>query len=338
MLPAETFAQGCPACSNPALQSSEKLEAGVDTLHKGTFRATFNATGGLNYQGGHPNITGLTHNGQLIDVSEHEHLVSLNFIRSEFALEYTFQTNRSVWLRIPYDVKSQTASVDFGDISTLAQQESIIRNRDIHHRNETYTGLSDFRLFIAHRYNQFLGKKSRLDLAFGTTIPVGKTELDPIQAGNIGEKHLHIQFGSGSFDPLFELHYTSSVSKKMSWAFFSMNKVSFYKNSRSYQGPFETTSGISVGHRTTQWLLVRGTIANFTQTQATWDGKLDPNSGLFSVNGTISSTFILDNEFRITPGYRFPIYQRTLSEEGDVFEYGPTFTLNLSRKFNLAKK
>lgn len=330
MFPTEVFAQACPACSNPALQSSEKLEAGVDTLHKGTFRVTYNATGGLNYQGGHTNFTGLTQSGQLINVPEHEHIVSLNFIRSEFAFEYTFKTNWSLWLRMPYDVKTQTASVEFVQTATMEEQEAIIRNRDNHHRNETYTGLSDFRLLVAHRYNHFLSKKGRLDAAIGISLPVGKTEGDPIRAGNAGEKHLHIQFGTGTFDPLLELHYTASLSKKMSLAVFTMNKVSVYKHSNSYQGPFETTTGISIGHRTAKWLSLRGTIASFTQTQATWDGEADPNSGLFSVNGTISPTFFLKKGFTITPGYRFPIYQKTLSDEGDVFEYGPTFVLNIS--------
>ncbi|MBL4736361.1 MAG: hypothetical protein JKY18_13690 [Flavobacteriales bacterium] len=47
MLPVKALAQACPACSNPALQSSEKLEAGTDTLHKGTFRITLNVTMGI---------------------------------------------------------------------------------------------------------------------------------------------------------------------------------------------------------------------------------------------------------------------------------------------------
>ncbi|MBL4752071.1 MAG: hypothetical protein JKY52_00515 [Flavobacteriales bacterium] len=216
-------------------------------------------------------------------------------------------------------------------------QEAILRNRDNHHRNETYTGLSDFRLLVAHRYNQFLSKKGRLDVAFGTSLPIGKTEEDPIKAGEAGEKHLHIQFGTGTFDPLLELHYTTALSKKISLAAFTMNKVSIYKNSESYQGPFETTTGISVGHRPANWFSLRGTIASFTQTQATWDGESDPNSGLLSINGTLSPTFFLNNGFTITPGYRFPLYQKTLSDEGDVFEYGPTFVLNVSRSFKANK-
>jgi hypothetical protein len=79
----ETFSQGCPACSNPALQSSEKLEAGLDTLKKGNFRATLNVTNGFDYQGGHPHDKGLAQNGQVIIVPLHEHIVELDFGRTE---------------------------------------------------------------------------------------------------------------------------------------------------------------------------------------------------------------------------------------------------------------
>jgi hypothetical protein len=328
------FGQACPACSNPALQSSEKLEVGADTLHKGAFRTTLNVTNGYNYQGGHPNWTGLAPDGSAIPVSLHHHSVSLDFYRFEMSFEYTFKTNWTIWLRVPYDIKQQTVGIIYAEPVTQDQEEAIIRNRDIHHRNETYTGLSDFRLLAAQRFNNFLGKKGRLDLAFGTSLPIGKTENDPLKAKNEGVKHLHIQFGTGTFDPLLELHHTTRISTKLSLAVFTMNKFPLYENTKTYLGPIETTSGISLGYRIKNWLSLRGTVANFSQSQAKWDGVKDPNSGLISYNGTVTPTFIFKNGLTITPGYRFPIYQKTLSSDGDVLKYGPTFTLNISCLFN----
>lgn len=324
--------QACPACSNPALQSSEKLEAGADTLHKGAFRTTLNITNGYNYQGGHPNWTGRAPDGTKINVPLHHHVVSLDFYRYEISFEYTFKTNWTAWLRIPYDIKMQKATTKFVDTIAYSdyEKEAIIRNREIHHRTENYTGLSDFRLLAAHRFNNFPGKNGRLDLAFGTSLPIGKTENDPLKAIIAGVKHLHIQFGTGTFDPLLEFHYATSIAKKWSLAVFSMNKFPFYKNKKTYLGSIETTSGISLGYRIYKWLSFRGTIANFSQNQAKWDSVKDPNSGLISFNGTVTPTFRLKNGLTITPGYRFPIYQKTLSKDGDVFKYGPTFLLNVS--------
>lgn len=328
------FSQACPACSNPALQSSEKLEAGLDTLHKGAIRLTLNATNGFNYQGGHPNAKGLSPDGQVIDIPLHNHIVNLDFVRTELALEYTFKTNWSVWLRVPFDIKMQTASVEFVEPVTEYEKEAILRNRDIHHRTENYSGISDMRLLFSHRFNGFLSKKGRLDLAFGTSLPVGKTEEDPLEAKKQSIKHLHIQFGTGTFDPLLELHYAIGFTDKLSLAVFTINKISLYENSKKYQAPFETTSGFSFGYKATNWLIPRLTFANFSQTWAKWDNENDPNSGLISYNLTANLTFKLKNGLTITPGYRLPISQQTLSDEGDAFEYGQTFTLNASMLFN----
>jgi len=328
-----SYSQSCPACSNPALQSSEKLEAGTDTLHRGTFRSTINVISGFNYQGGHPSLKGISPEGTLIVVPLHHHIVSLDFYRFETSLEYTIATNWTIWMRVPFDIKLQNASVDFVQPVSNYERDAIIRNRDLHHRNERYSGLSDLRLLFSRRYNSVLG---RLDLAIGTSIPSGKTENDPLQASDLGIKHLHIQFGNGTFDPLLEFHYVNTISEKFSFAFYSMNKFPFYENKNNYLGSLETTTGIALGYHLRNWMVVRGTFTNFTQSQAKWSGVKDPNSGLVSFNGSILMSFRFKNALLFTPGYRFPIYQRTLSGEGDTFEYGPTFLLNVS--YALQKK
>jgi len=325
--------QACPACSNPALQSSEKLEAGLDTLEAGSFRLTMNVTSGSNYQGGHPNSKGLNDNGVIITTPLHQHTVSLDFLRTEINVEYTFKTNWSLWLRVPYDIKKQEASVDFTEQATELEKQFILNNRDIHHRTETYAGLSDLRLLMSHRINGFLGKNGRLDMAFGASLPIGKTEENPLVAGDNGLKHLHIQFGSGTFDPLFELHYANSITAKTSLALYTINKFPFYSNQLNYKSAVETTSGVSIGHRISDWLSARGTLASFSQGYAKWNGENDPNSGLVSFNGNIGLTFYAPDGLLLSPGYRFPISQSTLSKEGDTFEYGATFLLNVSYLF-----
>lgn len=333
-LPLSFFAYGqaCPACSNPALQSSEKLGMGFDSLASGTIQVALNITNGFNYKGGHPNKKGLTASGDVITVPLHQHVVDLDFLRTELNLEYTLATNKSIWLRIPYDIKAQESSIVFTEPVTEAEREAIIRNRDIHHRNETYSGFSDIKLFFSKRYNNLFSGEGRLDLAIGSSIPTGKTEEDPLAAGAEGKEHLHILFGTGTFDPLFEFHYNSLISDKLLLGIFSINRISLYENQFGNQGPFETTSGISIGYLIHKDITLQSTLANFSQTQAEWNDVKDPNSGLISYNATFSSTIKIKS-FSISPGYRIPVYQRTLSGEGDVFEYGPTFTLSLYSKF-----
>lgn len=332
LFPQTSSGQACPACSNPALQSSEKLEAGLDTLQQGSLRLTLNFTNGFNYQGGHPNWKGLTPDRQVVEVPLHDHIVSLDFLRSEVSLEYTYKTNQSVWIRIPYDIKIQEATIDFVNPVTEEERQNIFRNRDIHHRNSTYTGFSDVRVLWSRRINAFLSKTGRLDFAIGTSIPVGKIEGNPLTAGKEGEKHMHIQFGNGTFDPLLEIHYAGFLSSKASFALFTINRLPIYENSKGYKGSAETTSGVALGYQLADWVNIRGTLANFSQSYALWDGSKDPNSGLFSFNGNIGVTIRTSKNLIITPGYRFPIYQKALSNEGDTFNYGPTFLLNISYK------
>ncbi|MGK7392868.1 MAG: hypothetical protein ACNS60_21110 [Candidatus Cyclobacteriaceae bacterium M2_1C_046] len=324
------YTQACPACSNPALQSSEKLEAGLDTLKPGNLRFTLNITNGMNYQGGHPNYKGLSENGEIVSVPLHNHNVNLDFLRTELTFEYTFSTNLSLWIRVPYDIKMQDATVEYPLAVTESEKESIFRNRDIHHRNENYYGISDLKLLTAFRKNGFISPNGRLDIAAGISLPTGQIEQNPLKAGQNGEDHLHIQFGTGTFDPLVELHYASALTDKLSFSLFTINRISFYENAKGYKGPFETTSGIGIGYNIYKNLTSRLTAANFSQSYAQWDGVNDPNSGLVSFNGTLNLTYRSETGFAITPGYRWPISQKTLSDEGDTFSYGPTFLLNIS--------
>lgn len=324
------FGQSCPACSNPAMQSSERNEAGFNNLEKGKLRLTVNITNGLNYQGGHPNKKGLTPEGETIQVPNHEHLVSLDFVRTEVALEYTFKENFSIWLRAPYDYKAQEASVLYPENVSETEREAILRNRDIHHRSEVYTGFYDTKLLFSRRLIGILHPKARLDIAVGSSIPVGKIENNPLLAGERGKKHLHIQFGSGTFDPLFELHYLLPLTEKIQLGVFSMNKLPFYQNRKTYRAPLESTTGVSSRYQLTNWFSLLGSVAGFTQSVAKWDGVTDPNSGLLALNGSAGMAVKLKSNLFLNSSYRFPVYQKTLSGEGENFEFGPTVLLSLS--------
>jgi hypothetical protein len=72
-------------------------------------------------------------------------------------------------------------------------------NPDFHHRNETLTGVGDPQV-AAH-----LGRQGRV-WAFGArvgiSIPLGRTEPNPFALGRLGLPHQHIQFGTGTWDPI----------------------------------------------------------------------------------------------------------------------------------------
>lgn len=338
LLPAvHCHAQSCPACSNPAIQSNEKIEAGMNALTKGTLRITFNPTAGFDYKGGHSNRKGLTPEGNTIAAPLHNHVVELSFYRIPLNLEYTFVKNWSVWLQALYDIKVQKANIEFVEPVSDYDSTAILRNRDLHHRNETYKGFSDAKFLIAHRLTNLTGQKDRMDIAIGTSFPLGSTEENPLEAGEDGEEHLHIQFGTGTFNPLLELHYLAAVNDKVSLSIFTINKFPFYENKKFYRAPLETTSGVGLSYTISKWLILRGNFAQLYMSHAYWDGTKDPNSGLFALNGMLGATLNLKNGLLISPMFRYPIYQHTLTSEGDTFKFGPTLLLNISHMLNTKK-
>lgn len=212
-----------------------------------------------------------------------------------------------------------------------------MKNRDIHHRKETYKGFSDAKFLIAHRLANLIGQRDRLDIAIGTSLPLGSTEENPLEAAEQGEKHLHIQFGTGTFNPLLELHYSAAVNDKVSLSIFTINKFPFYESKKTYRAPLETTSGIGLSYTISKRLILRGNFAQLYMSHAYWDGVEDPNSGLFALNGMLGATINLKNGLSISPMFRYPIYQRTLTSEGDTFKFGPTLLLNVSYLLNTKK-
>ena len=102
-------------------------------------------------RGGHFEYRGLGPKREVIEHihPQHRHEVSLNFTRIELGIRYFMRNTLALSLDLPYDIKKQKAWVDFlGHNQTPENRDAILANRDIHHRTETYTGLSDFEFSV----------------------------------------------------------------------------------------------------------------------------------------------------------------------------------------------
>lgn len=89
-----------------------------------------------------------------------------------------------------------TTRIRFENLDRLP---TVVPNGDIHHRNETLVGPGDpWLMAVAGRR---IGVWSAA-LRGGITIPLGKTVENPFALGRRGLLHQHIQFGTGTWDPL----------------------------------------------------------------------------------------------------------------------------------------
>lgn len=287
---------------------------------------------GFDFDGRHLERHGLSPAGTLINAPLHLHRVSLDFTRVELNLEYALQDNWDIRFRLPYDIKDQTSNVEILETASPYQLKAIMSNQYIHHRDETYRGLADLSMLLAHSVSGILRDNDFLDTLVGIGIPTGKTEADPYKAARAGQKHLHIQFGTGTFDPLVELHYNTLISSDVSMGTSIMGRFPFYENKRNYRGPLELTYSARLGYNIVDRLSLDISYQGFFQSYAYWDGVGDVNSGLLANSGIVGATTNIGQGSALYLGVILPFSQKTLGE-GDTFERGVNVYSKISRSF-----
>lgn len=300
------------------------------TSDDGKLRFSLNLLRGFDANGGHLETRGLSPSGDVIRVPLHRHRVSLNVLRLQLDIAYRPTADWDIALNLPYDIKDQDAFIDEIAPVTLGEREAILRHQDIHHRDEVYRGFADPRLLVSHRFANLLRDDDRLIVSLGASIPIGATEEDPFKLGDAGQKHLHIQFGSGTFDPLAALHYETPLSNALSLNASVHGHFPIYENGKTYRGPVEITETVGMRYQVGNWLALHASYLGVFQSYAYWDGVRDINSGLI-FNAL---------QFGISPEPRFgvpirlnvtlPIQSRVLSDEGDAFEVGPLLSMTVS--------
>ena len=305
-------------------------EVGSTSEDSGKFRFSLNLLRGFNADGGHLEAKGLSPTGEVTAVPLHRHRVSLDFLRLQLDIKYHPAVDWDIALSLPYDIKNQDAFIDELAPVTLDERSAILRNQNIHHRNEVYRGFADARLIVSRRFANLLRNDDLLAASVGTSVPVGATEPNPFKLGAVGQKHLHIQFGTGTFDPSIALYYETPLSGKLSLNASVHGQFPLYENGKTYRGPIDVTETAGIRYQVGDWLALHASHLGLFQSYAYWDGIRDINSGLIFNALQFGAAPNPRFGFPIRLNVMFPIQRRVLSEEGDAFEMGPTLSMTLS--------
>ena len=308
-------------------------EIGLISDQSGPLRLRLNISRGSGFEGGPLEDKGLSPAGQVVSVPNHRHAVELDFVRYELTAAYRFSDGWDAWLRMPYDVKQRSAQVEVVDPATEQEVAAMQRNLDLHHPSETLTGFSDFSLLVAHRVQDLLRRGDVFAAAAGSSIPVGRTEEDPYVLGDAGLPHEHIQFGSGTFDPLLEAYYVMPIAGPFRVLVNAQGRFPLYENDKGYRGPLEVSSGAAVVFAATDRLSLRAGWSFFYQGYAHWSGARDINSGLMTIGALAGIGYRVTDGAILTLDARVPVAQQTLSDDGDTFEQGAVVQLGVSYAF-----
>ena len=208
------------------------------------------------------------------DPVPHRHRIELAWWRTELDASMALGDGWGMELYIPFDVKDQKVRFALPNGSSFDNPAG-----EIHHRTERLEGLGDIEL-------SGLLEVAEWRFALGIGLPTGGIEEDPYELGALGRIHQHIQFGTGTFDPIARISWSGEIGATLGI------RAPLYENRKGYKGStvidfaagptLEITEGMSVSLRYTAMY----------QTRAEWKGEADRNSGYF-LQG-ISASFPID--------------------------------------------
>ena len=311
------------------------MEAGEVSLASNIEHLSFSLSflRSLDSQGGHFSHRGLGPTGKVIESihPRHRHEVSLDFTRIELGVRYFMRNTLAMSLNLPYDVKDQKAEVNFlGHNHTPENRDAILANRDIHHRTETYTGLSDFEFSFNSYLDNFLRLGGKSIFSLGLSVPIGKIEEDPYKLGDEGKKHLHIQFGTGTFVPIIKFQQSIEFLTKLALHGYFMGRLPFYENRKAYRAPTEFNYNCGIRYRVSNLLALTIHYAGLYQYYGYWDGERDRNTGLVVNSLLFGSSVSFWNSSVVQFNLIKPLGQKMLSDDSDTFKDGLTFLSTFS--------
>jgi thiol-disulfide isomerase/thioredoxin len=213
-----------------------------------------------------------------------------------------------------------------------AGQEVEIAADGVHHRNETLVGLVD--PWVLAHWHGLAGGWS-MDVRGGVSVPLGKTEEDPFALGDAGMRHQHIQFGTGTINPVAGVEVDRNLGP-LSLRAFALTQQVLYENGKGYRAGDRYSGGIGAVSPlgTRRWHFeVGGEVQG--ETAEAWNGiehEDDGNRGRVDVLAAAAVGRSLGAGIDAFVGVKVPVYTHVV---GGQLEYPVVIELGVSRLFEL---
>ena len=201
---------------------------------------------------------------------------------------------------------------------------------EIHHRTETLIGSTD--PWISLRAAKQLGPWAFL-FRLGATLPVGNTVPNPFDLGRQGISHEHIQFGTGTVDPLAEVGLRRNLGH-FTWSAFLLAKASLYANPHGYQAGSQLLAGTHLFSDlwTRRWTFALGALV-YNEQPERWNGVEEAEGNLGRTDALLDTSIaVLLGQWSLALVARFPVYSHSVGEQ---LATPAIFELSLARPFAL---
>ncbi len=239
-------------------------------------------------------------------------------------VEYGLTDALGVELQLPVRLNRTTVRFTALDGTPL-----VLDYENIHHRDETLFGLGD--PWVQGRYAWRLGEV-RLTARAGFTVPLGSTVEDPFALGAAGLPHQHVQFGTGTVQPLLGLEASRSWGKWGGRAW-GQTQLSLGENRFGYRAGHRFAVGLAAEGPVVGDLRfsVGGDVVN--EQPERWNGLVqqDGNLGRTDVLAGAGLTYPL-GAVRLGLTLRVPVYQHIIGHHGQL-TYPGILQLNAGTTF-----
>ncbi len=206
---------------------------------------------------------------------------------------------------------------------------------DIHHRNETLTGLVD--PWLSARFHVEIGG-FRFSGRTGVTLPLGRVEENPFIRGEQGLEHQHVQFGTGTFTPLLGLDAVKAV-EDVTFRGWSLARLSLYDNRHGFRASHQLSGGLSAGLKVFDRLELALTFDALHETPERWDGVIrqDGNLGRTDLLAGVFAAISLPAELALTASIKAPVYQHfeTAGDDHASLTYPAVVDVGIRRTFDV---
>lgn len=280
--------------------------------------------------GSHLEDRGVDAAGNSVPAPLHEHAVTMNVLRTVLDLERRLAPDLALRLRLPFEARDRRAAVRPLAPATEEERANMQRGLDLHHPDETLTGLRDAELLAAVSWSDALRPSDLFEAAYGLSLPSGATEPNPYRTDGAGNviPHEHVQFGSGSFDPLLRLTWTTPLAPAWSHTLHAAARWPLYENRHDFRAPREISLYADAARELEHgWRLRAIALAQWSG-KAEWNGSKDPNTGWLAAYAGVGAER-RGAEWSLAAQLLLPLAQDVLGDGGETFDLGPVVTLTL---------
>lgn len=240
---------------------------------------------------------------------------------------YGLSDSLAMEVQFPYRVTRTTVTFD-----PLGAEPLPPGYESIHHRNQTITGFADPRVGGRTGWNV---AGTSIAMLLGLTVPLGNIEPNPFVLGDEGKKHEHLQYGTGTFNPVVDLHAQRQLGKLSASAGASA-LLPWQENQHGYQAGIRVNGGVQAGFPAWRKLEPGLRIGVAHEEAERWDGKVqkDGNVGRTDVLLGASLGYPI-GAYRASLDVAVPVWRRLASRHGDQgqLEIPGVLGLGITRSF-----